>query len=180
VPGGYDTRTALLVVDVQNDFADPDGSLYVRDAESVIDVANAEIEAARGAGAFIVYTQDWHPADTPHFAKDGGIWPVHCVGGTWGAEFHPRLALAGPSVRQGSGGEDTPTGLDIRLREHGVERVVVVGLATDYCVKETALDAIRLGYGITVVLDGVRPVEVEPGDGQRAVDAMSAAGVALG
>jgi nicotinamidase/pyrazinamidase len=195
VPGGYDTRTALVVVDVQNDFADPDGSLYVRDAESVIDVANAEIEAARGAGAFIVYTQDWHPADTPHFAKDGGIWPVHCVGGTWGAEFHPRLALAGPSVRKGSGGEDgysgfsmvhpttgdvTPTGLDIRLREHGVERVVVVGLATDYCVKETALDAIRLGYGITVVLDGVRPVEVEPGDGQRAVDAMSAAGVALG
>jgi nicotinamidase/pyrazinamidase len=195
VPGGYDTRTALLVVDVQNDFADPDGSLYVRDAESVIDVANAEIEAARGAGAFIVYTQDWHPADTPHFAKDGGIWPVHCVGGTWGAEFHPRLAVAGPSVRKGSGGEDgysgfsmvhpttgdvTPTGLDTRLREHGVERVVVVGLATDYCVKETALDAIRLGYGITVVLDGVRPVEVEPGDGQRAVDAMSAAGVALG
>ncbi|HEY2997992.1 MAG TPA: isochorismatase family protein [Acidimicrobiales bacterium] len=195
MPGGYDTRTALLVVDVQNDFADPDGSLYVRDAESVIDVANAEIEAARGAGAFIVYTQDWHPADTPHFAKDGGIWPVHCVGGTWGAEFHPRLAVAGPSVRKGSGGEDgysgfsmvhpttgdvTPTGLDTRLREHGVERVVVVGLATDYCVKETALDAIRLGYGITVVLDGVRPVEVEPGDGQRAVDAMSAAGVALG
>jgi nicotinamidase/pyrazinamidase len=195
VPGGYDTRTALLVVDVQNDFADPDGSLYVRDAESVIDVANAEIEAARRAGAFIVYTQDWHPADTPHFAKDGGIWPVHCVGGTWGAEFHPRLAVAGPSVRKGSGGEDgysgfsmvhpttgdvTPTGLDTRLREHGVERVVVVGLATDYCVKETALDAIRLGYGITVVLDGVRPVEVEPGDGQRAVDAMSAAGVALG
>jgi nicotinamidase/pyrazinamidase len=180
---------------VQNDFADPDGSLYVRDAESVIDVANAEIEAARRAGAFIVYTQDWHPADTPHFAKDGGIWPVHCVGGTWGAEFHPRLAVAGPSVRKGSGGEDgysgfsmvhpttgdvTPTGLDTRLREHGVERVVVVGLATDYCVKETALDAIRLGYGITVVLDGVRPVEVEPGDGQRAVDAMSAAGVALG
>jgi nicotinamidase/pyrazinamidase len=76
----YDATTALVVVDLQNDFADPDGSLYVRDAEVVIDVANAEIEAARAAGALIVYTQDWHPPDTPHFAKDGGTWPVHCVG----------------------------------------------------------------------------------------------------
>jgi nicotinamidase/pyrazinamidase len=194
VTARYGTRTALAVVDVQNDFADPDGSLYVRDAESVIDVANAEIEAAKAAGAFVVYTQDWHPAETPHFAKDGGTWPVHCVGGTWGAELHPRLVVAGPLVRKGSGGEDgysgfsmvhpttgdmTPTGLDKLLRAHEIERLVVVGLATDYCVKETALDAMRLGYTTTVVADGIRPVEVEPGDGQRAVDAMAAAGVAL-
>lgn len=193
--GVYDARTALVVVDVQNDFADPDGSLYVRDAESVVDVANAEIDAARRAGATVVYTQDWHPADTPHFAKDGGTWPVHCVGGTWGAELHPRLAVAGDRIRKGTAGEDgysgftmadpetgdrAPTGLDGLLREHGVERVVVVGLATDYCVKETALDAVRLGYATTVLTDGVRPVEVEPGDGQKAVDAMAAAGVALG
>jgi len=195
VTGAYDARTALVVVDVQNDFADPDGSLYVRDAESVVDVANAEIEAARGAGATVVYTQDWHPADTPHFAKDGGTWPVHCVGGTWGAELHPRLAVGGEHIRKGTGGEDgysgftvadprtgdrAPTALDALLREHGVERVVVVGLATDYCVKETALDAVRLGYATTVLTDGIRPVELEPGDGQKAVDAMAAAGVALG
>jgi nicotinamidase/pyrazinamidase len=195
VTGAYDARTALVVVDVQNDFADPDGSLYVRDAESVVDVANAEIEAATAAGAPVVYTQDWHPADTAHFAKDGGTWPVHCVGGTWGAELHPRLAVAGERIRKGTGGEDgysgftvadpttgdrAPTALDALLRERGVDRVVVVGLATDYCVKETALDAVRLGYATTVLTDGVRPVELEPGDGRKAVDAMAAAGVALG
>jgi nicotinamidase/pyrazinamidase len=195
VAGSYDKRTALLVVDVQNDFADPDGSLYVRDADSVIDVSNREIEVATGAGAVVVYTLDWHPPDTPHFAKDGGIWPVHCVGGTWGAELHPRLEVAGETVRKGSGGEDgysgfsqvhpttgdrTPTPLHDLLQSLGVERVVVVGLATDYCVKETALDALRLGYGATVLTDGIRPVEVEPGDGKRALDAMAAAGVALG
>ena len=193
--GLYDPRTALVVVDVQNDFADPDGSLYVRDADSVIDVANTEIEAARAAGALITYTQDWHPQDTPHFAKDGGTWPVHCVAGTWGAEFHPRLVVAGQSIRKGTGGEDgysgftmadpvtratSSTGLEELLRAHEIERVVVVGLATDYCVKETALDAVRLGFSTTVLVDGIRPVEVEPGDGQKAVDAMAEAGVALG
>ncbi|HZA74784.1 MAG TPA: isochorismatase family protein [Acidimicrobiales bacterium] len=194
MPARYDASTALLVVDVQNDFADPDGSLHVRDAESVIDVANAEIEAARAAGALIVYTQDWHPPDTPHFAKDGGTWPVHCVGGTWGAELHPRLVVDGERVRKGTGGEDgysgftvadpvsgetSPTGLDDLLRERSVRRIVILGLATDYCVRETALDATALGYEATVVADGVRPVELEPGDGQRAIDEMTAAGVAL-
>jgi len=195
VAGLYDPRTALVVVDVQNDFADPDGSLYVRDAESVIDVANAEIEAARAAGALVTYTQDWHPPDTPHFAKDGGTWPVHCVAGTWGAELHPRLVVVGESVRKGTGGEDgysgftmahpttretSSTGLEELLRAHDITRVVVLGLATDYCVKETALDGVRLGFATTVVLDGIRPVEVEPGDGQKAVDAMAEAGVTLG
>jgi nicotinamidase/pyrazinamidase len=195
VPARYDSSTALVVVDVQNDFADPDGSLYVRDAESVIDVANVEIEAARTAGALIVYTQDWHPPDTPHFAKDGGTWPVHCVGGTWGAELHPRLTVVdGERTRKGTGGEDGysaftvahpvtgethPTGLDDLLRERSVRRIVIVGLATDYCVRETALDATALAYEATVVADGVRPVELEPGDGQRAIDEMTAAGVAL-
>ena len=191
----YDAATALLVVDIQNDFADPDGSLYVRDAESVIDVANTEIEAARSAGAMVVYTQDWHPPDTPHFAKDGGIWPVHCVSGSWGAALHPRLTVVnGERVRVGVGGEDgysaftvadpvtrdtEPTALDPLLRERGVERVVVLGLATDYCVRATALDAVALGYDTTLVVDGARPVELEPGDGQRAIAEMGAAGVTL-
>jgi nicotinamidase/pyrazinamidase len=191
----YDPSTALIVVDVQNDFADPDGSLYVRDAESVIDVANAEIEVAQSAGAMVVYTQDWHPPVTPHFAKDGGIWPVHCVQGTWGAELHPRLTdVDGERVRVGVNGEDgysgftvadpvtgdtERTGLHALLREHGIERVVVLGLATDYCVRATALDAVALGYDTTLVVDGARPVEMEPGDGQRAIDEMGAAGVTL-
>ncbi|MGH9261954.1 MAG: isochorismatase family protein [Acidimicrobiales bacterium] len=191
----YDTKTALVVVDVQNDFADPEGTLYVRDADAVIQVANREVAAAHAAGAIVVTTQDWHPPVTPHFAKDGGIWPVHCVADTWGAELHPDLTPGRHQVFKGVGGEDgysgfsmvhpttgdrSPTGLDDLLREHDIERVVVVGLATDYCIKETALDAIRLGYETRVVLDGVRPVELEPGDGQRAVDAMADAGVALG
>ncbi len=198
MPFTYDDRTALLVVDVQNDFADPGGSLYVPGGEGVVGLINAEAAAARAAGALVVLTQDWHPPDTPHFAKDGGIWPVHCVRDTWGAELHPGLEpevrAAGPRIRKGVGGEDgysgftvahpetgatAPTGLADLLREHHIERVAVAGLATDYCVKATAIDAAGLGFATTVLIDGVRPVEVEPGDGQRAIDAMVAAGVAL-
>ncbi|MGH9192972.1 MAG: isochorismatase family protein, partial [Acidimicrobiales bacterium] len=129
------------------------------------------------------------------FAKDGGIWPVHCVHGTWGAELHPRLTVVnGERIRVGVGGEDGYSGftvadpvtgatertaLDDLLRQRGVERVVVLGLATDYCVRATALDAVTLGYDTTLVVDGVRPVELEPGDGQRAIDEVSAAGVTL-
>ena len=102
----YDRLTALVVVDVQNDFADPAGSLYVGGGEQVVPFANAEVERALEAGATIVYTQDWHPPTTPHFEKDGGIWPVHCVQGTWGADLHPDLRVEGPVVRKGSGGED--------------------------------------------------------------------------
>src|SRR6266542_1233124 len=171
----YDSRTALLVVDVQNDFADPNGSLYVRGGEDVPAVVNAEIAAAREAGALVVYTQDWHPESTPHFQKDGGIWPVHCVGGTWGADFHPDLKVVGEIVRKGSRGERGYSGVtarDIRsgeeeghalesiLRERGVERMVVLGLATDYCVKETALDGAAKGFDTVVVLEAIRAVEL--------------------
>ena len=99
----YDAETALVVVDVQNDFADPDGSLSVPGADEVIDAVNDEIAAASAAGATVVYTQDWHPPRTPHFVTDGGPWPVHCVAGTWGAELHPRLTVNGPAVRKGIG-----------------------------------------------------------------------------
>src|SRR4029453_5336592 len=106
----YGPRTALVVVDVQNDFADPDGSLYVRDSATVIDAVNGAVKSPRAADATVFYTQDWPPPDTPHFAKDGGTWPVHCVAGTWGAELHPRLVVVGESVRKGTGGEDGYSG----------------------------------------------------------------------
>jgi nicotinamidase/pyrazinamidase len=194
VASPYDSRTALVVVDVQNDFADPAGNLAVPGGDEVLPVVNAEIVAAGAAGAFVAYTQDWHPPSTPHFAKDGGPWPVHCVRGTWGADLHPDLIVAGERVRKGVGGEDGYSGFTmadpvtgethrtdlVRLLDaHDVEKVVVVGLATDYCVKATALDAVALGYTTTVVRDGVRAVDVEPGDGARAFDEMAAAGVAL-
>jgi nicotinamidase/pyrazinamidase len=194
VPFPYDERTALVVVDVQNDFADPGGSLYVEGGEAVVAAINDEIEAARAAGALVAYTQDWHPETTPHFAKDGGTWPVHCVHDTWGAELHPDLVVAGEQVRKGTGGEDgysgftmahpvtretSPTPLRDLLASHSIERVVIAGLATDYCVKETAIDAVGLGFDTVVLRAAVRPVELEPGDGQRALDAMAAAGVAL-
>jgi len=190
----YGEKTALIVVDVQNDFADPKGSLYVREGERVVPVVNREIGRAATAGALIIYTQDWHPESTPHFEKDGGIWPVHCVQGRWGAEFHPDLNVVGDVVRKGTGGEDgysgftvrdptsgaeEPTGLESKLRERRIEKVVVVGLATDYCVKETALDAARKGFEATVLLEGIRAVDLKPGDGVRALDEIRQAGVHL-
>jgi len=192
----YDRRTALVVVDVQNDFADPRGSLAVRGGETVIARLNEELRRAREAGALVVYTQDWHPESTPHFAKDGGIWPVHCVVGTWGAELHPALEVLSdaPRIRKGTGGEDgysgftvadpisgatTPTGLESLLRGQAIEQVVVGGLATDYCVKSTVLDARRLGFGATVLSDAVAAVDLQPDDGARALAEMAEAGAAL-
>jgi nicotinamidase/pyrazinamidase len=193
----FDPATALAVVDVQNDFADPKGSLYVAGGEDVVAAANAEVERASAAGALVVYTQDWHPPSTPHFAKDGGVWPVHCVADTWGAEFHPGLDVLphAPVVRKGTGGEDGYSGFTVAnpetgersatvleqiLRDRGIARLVIAGLATDYCVKDTAIDGTSLGF-VTIVLAGAtRAVEVEPGDGDRALEAMVAAGVAIG
>ena len=186
----YTEATALIVVDVQNDFADPNGSLFVPGGTEVVGEVNREIEAATKAGSLVVYTQDWHPPDTPHFSKDGGVWPVHCVMDTWGAEFHPDLVVRGEVIRKGSGGEDGYSGFSVRdptsgdvqatrlgslLRERGIERVVVVGLATDYCVKETALDALRSGWDTTVVRRAVRAVDLEPGDGEAALEQIAEA-----
>jgi nicotinamidase/pyrazinamidase len=189
----YDEQTALVVVDVQNDFADPGGSLYVGEGEKIVPVINEQVEQARSKGAMIVYTQDWHPESTPHFQKDGGIWPVHCVQGTWGAELHPDLEVAGEVVRKGTGGEDGYSGFTVRdpasgeeqqtpledmLRARGIERVVIAGLATDYCVKETAIDSATKGFATTVLTNAIRAVDLEPGDGNRAVDDMRKAGAA--
>jgi nicotinamidase/pyrazinamidase len=187
----YDEKTALIVTDVQNDFAHPDGSLYVRGGEEVLPVVNREIELALDAGAVVVYTQDWHPPSTPHFQKDGGVWPVHCVMETWGADFLPELNVAGDVVRKGTSGEDGYSGFSVRdpvsgreertrlgslLEEAGIERLVVTGIATDYCVKETALDGLRMGYRAVVLAEAVRAVDLQPGDGDRALDAVREAG----
>ena len=192
----YDLRTALIVVDVQNDFADPRGSLYVRRGEEVVPFLNREIERAFDGGASVVYTQDWHPPVTSHFRKDGGIWPVHCVRDTWGAQFHPGLRVAesativrkgedggdgysGFSVRDPQSGDVTATRLESILRARHADSLVIAGLATDYCVADTTLDAIRLGHTATVLLEGIRAVDLQLGDGDRAIERMRAAGAVL-
>ncbi|HWH37885.1 MAG TPA: isochorismatase family protein [Candidatus Limnocylindrales bacterium] len=190
----YDPTAALIVVDVQNDFADPAGSLYVDGGEQVVPLVNAEIEAALAAGGRVFYTQDWHPPSTPHFARDGGTWPVHCVIDSWGAELHPELRVDGPIVRKGSNGEDGYSGFSMRdpttgetkpteladlLSQAGVTRLVVAGLATDYCVKATVLDGRSHGYPTTVLERAIRPVDLQPGDGDRALEEMLAAGALL-
>jgi nicotinamidase/pyrazinamidase len=188
----FDPRTALVVVDVQNDFADAGGGLYVTGGEEIVPVVDALVTAARTAEAPVFYTQDWHPPSTPHFAKDGGVWPVHCVRDTWGAELHPGLRVEGPVVRKGTEGEDGYSGFSVRdpvsgeesatqlgslLADAKASRVVVVGLAGDVCVKATALDARRLGYDTTVPLDATRFVNLAEGDDRRAVEELRQAGV---
>ncbi len=187
----YDQQTALIVVDVQNDFADPAGSLYVKGGEHIVALVNAEIARALAAGGFVVYTRDWHPDSTPHFAKDGGVWPVHCVMDTWGSQFHPDLLVDGPEVKKGSEGEDGYSGFSMRdpetdeiistnleslLRDRRINRLVVAGLATDYCVKSTALDGLARGFEVQLITRAIRPVDLEPGDGLRAIDEVVAAG----
>jgi len=166
----------------------------VSGGELAIAFINEQIASAAHTGALVVYTKDWHPESTPHFEKDGGIWPVHCVADSWGGEFHPGLSVIGPLVKKGTGGEDGYSGFTVRDPESGEEhatalaeilgerhivRAAVLGLATDYCVKSTALDAARLGLETTVLADGVRAVNLAPGDGARAIAEMAGAGVTI-
>ncbi len=188
------SKRALIVVDVQNDFVDPEGGLSIKDAPSVVPSINAMISAARDDDRLIVYTQDWHPGVTPHFAKDGGIWPVHCVADSWGAQFYPELEVVSDArvVKKGTGGEDGYSGFSVRdpeteaesdtamesiLKQHGIEEVEIVGIATDYCVKETALDARKRGFKTAVYRSCMKGVDLQPGDTEAAIHEMEEAGV---
>jgi nicotinamidase/pyrazinamidase len=166
---------ALLIIDVQNDFT-PGGALGVPEGDAVVAHVNDLI--ASGRFDVVLATRDWHPEDHSSFdtADPPGPWPVHCVQGTFGAELHADLDHAGiHRVVDKGHHRDTEgysafdeTGLAAGLRDAGVERVTVVGLATDYCVRATALDALREGFAVTVDTAGTRPVDVRPGDGERA------------
>jgi len=182
------TSEALLVVDVQNDFC-PGGALAVPEGDVVVPALNDYIARALAAGIAVYASRDWHPPTTRHFAAYGGPWPVHCVQGTAGAALHPALHLppGTPIVTKGTGAEDAGYSmfegalddgrlLAAALRARGVTRVHVGGLATDYCVRATVLDALRLGFAARVLVDAVRGVNVTPGDDRRALDEMGAAG----
>ena len=175
-------RRALVVVDVQNDFC-PGGALAVERGDEVVGPLNRLIEEFLGRGEPVYKSRDWHPPQTRHFADHGGTWPVHCVQGTRGAEFHEAL-LDDPRVRvvsKGLGDEDNysafdGTALAEDLRREGVREVWVGGLATDYCVKQTVLDALRAGFRVRALPDAMRAVNLQPGDDQRALAEMRAAG----
>lgn len=187
----YQSDTALVVVDVQNDFADPHGSLYVNGAEAAVARVVQEVDAADHAGTPIFYTADWHPPQTPHFDTAGGVWPVHCVADTWGAAFHPDLPIRGDVVTKGTDGGDGYSGFSVRdpesgeesatelaglLKQHDIRHIVVVGIATDVCVNATVADARRLGFDVTVLADATAAVELKQGDTQAALDQMRQAG----
>jgi nicotinamidase/pyrazinamidase len=180
---------ALIVVDVQNDFC-PGGALAVPQGDRVVPLLNSYMDRAKRAGVHLYASRDWHPAETAHFAAFGGPWPAHCVQGTEGAAFHPDLRLPEGTaiVTKGDGAVDDGysafegrladgRSLAADLRARGVDTVYVGGLATDYCVKETALSARREGFDTVWLSDASLPVELHPGDGERAAEELARAGV---
>lgn len=180
-----DKKRALLVVDVQNDFC-PGGSLAVDHGDDVVKPLNKLIGQFLANGEPVYETRDWHPADTKHFAAYGGTWPVHCVQGTPGAQFHPRLNQDSRIrvVSKGLGDTDCysafdETDLADELHRLGVTEVWVGGLATDYCVKNTVLDALKEGFEVKAVENAMRAVNLKPGDDERALAEMRAAGAQI-
>ena len=181
-------KDALIIVDVQNDFC-PGGALAVSGGDEVVPVLNRVIERFTEAGLPIFATRDWHPEKTNHFKIYGGIWPVHCVQGTRGAEFHAGLELGKDIVVVSAGmvpDEDGYSGFQAHdpsgarlaelLQRKGVERIIVGGLATDYCVKHTVLDGLKEGFKVLLLADAIRAVNLKPHDGELAIAEMVRAG----
>ena len=181
-------KDALLIVDVQNDFC-PGGALAVADGDRVVPALNRYIERFQKSRLLNFATRDWHPEKTRHFKAYGGLWPPHCIQGTKGAEFRADLRLPPNAVVVSKGmaaDEESYSGFDGRdekgtalaelLRAQGIGRLFVGGLATDYCVKHTVLDGLKQGFQVVLLEDATRAVNLEPGDGERAIEAMVQAG----
>src|SRR5918996_3394442 len=181
-------KDALVIVDVQNDFC-PGGALAVKDGDQVVPVLNRYINRFAQAGLPIFATRDWHPEKTSHFNTGGGPWPPHCIQGSKGAQFHPHLKLPLEAVivsaGMGSdedgysgflGRDDSGAQLADLLRQRGVERIFVGGLATDYCVKHTVIDGLKQGFKVVLLEDAVRGVNLRPGDSKQAIEEMVRSG----
>jgi len=178
-------KKALLVVDVQNDFC-PGGSLAVAHGDEVVAPLNKLIEEFLERGEPVFKSRDWHPEKTKHFTAYGGTWPVHCVQNTKGAEFHPELKddIHIRTISKGLGDEDSYSAFDgtdlaLQLQRLGVEELWIGGLATDYCVKNTVLDALKEGFRVKALTDAMRAVALQPGDGERAIKEMRDAGAEI-
>ena len=176
-------KKALLVVDVQNDFC-PGGSLAVAGGDEVVPALNRLMKQFLDRNEPVFKTRDWHPAKTKHFAAYGGAWPIHCVQGTRGAEFHPdllddpRIKIISKGMNESADGYSGFDGTNLAqlLREQDIKEVWVGGLATDYCVKHTVLDALREGFRVKALADAMRPVNINPNDGAQAIEEMRNAG----
>jgi len=176
-------RPALLVVDVQRDFC-PGGALAVKDGDRVVLGLNRVIEEFERRRLPIFFTRDWHPIDHISFRSRGGIWPSHCVQGTTGSEFHPDLRVPAMAaiISKGTSRDAEAysgfqgTDLEEQLREQGADEIFLGGLTTDYCVRESALDARKAGFLVTLIEDCIRAVDAKPGDGDRALAEMRRAG----
>lgn len=173
---------ALIIVDLQHDFL-PGGSLAVRDGDTVIPVLNRAIAVFDAAQLPVIATRDWHPENHCSFRAQNGIWPPHCIAGSHGAAFSPELQLASATIvsKATTAEKDAYSGFEgtdlaAMLRAQGVRRVFVGGLATDYCVLQTVMDALKLGFDVVLLVDAIRAVDVQPGDGERAIARMVAAG----
>ena len=182
MPVEIDKHTALVVVDVQKDFC-PGGALAVREGDKVVPVLNKYIEKFRKADSPIIYTRDWHPSSHSSFRDQGGPWPQHCIRNTQGAKFHPDLAKPRPEeiVSKADKKDEAysffqGTELAGKLRQRGIRRLLVGGLATDYCVKETVLDGLKYGFEVYHLDDASRGVNVKPDDSERALQEMTAKG----
>jgi nicotinamidase/pyrazinamidase len=186
-----DRRSALLVVDIQKDFC-AGGALPAPGGADIIPAVNRHLVDARSREMPVYATRDWHPPSTSHFKEYGGVWPPHCVQGTAGAQFHPELKLPPDAIvvnkgddpqRHGYSAFDghTSTGKALLddLRDRHVTRVYLMGIATDYCVRESALDALRAGLEVRVLADSIAGIDARPGDAQRALDEISAAGARI-
>jgi len=180
-------KDALIIVDVQRDFC-KGGALPVPEGEKIIPVLNRYIKKFSEAGALIIATRDWHPPNHISFKDYGGAWPSHCVQETPGAEFHPNLKLprearviskATSADKEAYSGFDG-TDLERELKNIGIQRVFVGGLATDYCVKSTVLDALSLGFETVLLLDAIKGVNVNPGDSEKAIKEMLEKGAKKG
>ncbi len=181
----HEKKHALIIVDVQNDFC-PGGALAVTHGDEVVGPLNRLAREFLERGEPVFNTRDWHKPDTKHFAQYGGTWPVHCVQNTKGAEFHPELLddIHVRVISKGLGDEDCYSAFDgtdlaLQLQRFGIEEVWVGGLATDYCVKNTVLDALKQGFQVKVLEDAMRAVDIEPRDGERAIQEMREAGAEI-
>ncbi|HAO93839.1 MAG: nicotinamidase [Deltaproteobacteria bacterium GWC2_56_8] len=180
--------SALVIVDLQNDFC-PGGALPIPEGDGIVPVVKRYLDLFMAAGVPVFFTRDWHPARTVHFKEFGGLWPPHCIQETEGARFHPGLKIPADAViitkgespegdsYSGFDGHDA-VGLDFEdsLKGRGITHIYIGGLATDYCVKATALDGLGRGFKVTVLLDAIRGVDANPGDSETALEDMMAKG----